>query len=100
MGNVYPVTDENREELNALLDKGSVDDLKENTIIVINTRLVESLFQISLDIGKEAVLEWYNGSTQECTVQVVGVKEHGDEGRNLEDGVYIPEKGWMKCGPE
>lgn len=92
MGNVYPVTDENREELNALLDKGSVDDLKENTIIVINTRLVESLFQISLDIGKEAVLEWYNGSTQECTVQVVGVKERGDEGGNLDDGVYIPEK--------
>lgn len=92
LGNVYPVTEDNKAQLDALLEAGSTDMLEENTIIVVNNKMMKSIFDISLDMGKKVQLEWYNGSTRECTVQVAGVRESGDENRNLEDGIYITEK--------
>lgn len=100
MENVYPVTEENREELDALLDAGSTDRLGQNSVIIVNTRLIESIFQISLDMEKEVELEWYNGTDRERTVKIVGVKERADDDRNLEDGIYISGKVMEEMWPE
>lgn len=90
--NVYPVTEENKERLDSLLDEGSTDTLKDDAVIIVNNKMMRSIFDISLDMGNKVGVEWYNGSVQQREVQITGVRESSDVDRKLEDGIYITEQ--------